>query len=381
MIWLSDRYGLHGDDGNEGDPQLDIYEAFFTQEALNRFHLSPAEYDIVKANQDRAKEKKDEDRTKVEKEREAKKEDENQAPKLESITVDLNRIEDRIVRLTLASSRIVYAALSKDGEQLVYLSKSDKGFEVWLLKPRIKELKRLGEIAATPKEFGALPQQLFLDKDDKNAFVLVDGHINKMDLTAGKMDPVQFDAEKEIDSAAERSYLFEHIWRQVKEKFYVSDLHGVAWDYYKTIYARFLPFITDDRDFAEMTSEMLGELGASHTGCYLTPITTGDQTASLGAFLDQSYRGPGIKIEEVIEKGPLTQTDPPLDAGMIIEKIDDRAINSGTDISPLLNFKAGKPTALSIFEPIKNSRFVVIMKPIALAPILHGFEQKSSEAF
>jgi len=270
------------------------------------------------------------------------------------------------VRLTLASSRIVYAALSKDGEQLVYLAKSDKGFEIWILKPRTKELKRLGEIETTPKEFRELPQQLFLDKDDKNAFVLVDGHISKADLAAGKVEPVKFDAEKEIDGVAERKYLFEHIWRQIKEKFYVPDMHGVAWNYYKNAYARFLPFITDNRDFVEMTSEMLGELNASHTGCSQWAITSGDQTASLGAFLDRSYRGPGIKIEEVIEEGPLTQTDPLLQAGMIIEKIDGQTITPGMDVSPLLNFKADKPTALSIFDPIKNGRFTVTVKPIAL---------------
>ena len=381
MIWLSDRYGLHGDDGNEGNPQFDVYETFFTQDALNRFRLSPAEYEILKANEDKAKKKKEEVKSKEEKENsqstaqaspketEASKEDENQPPKSEPITIDLNRIEDRTVRLTLASSRISYAALSKDGEQLVYLAKSDKGFEVWLLKPRAKELKRLGEIEAPEKEFGELPRQLLLDKEDKNAFFLVDGHIRKIDLAAAKIEPVKFDAEKEIDGAAERSYLFEHIWRQTKEKFYVADMHGVPWDYYKTVYARYLPFITDDRDFAEMTSEMLGELNASHTGCHLMPSGNGDQTASLGAFFDQNYRGPGIKIEEVIENGPLSQTDPPLQAGLIIEKIDDRTINVGADISPLLNFKAGKPTALSIFDPAKNNRFVVTVKPIPLGEL------------
>jgi tricorn protease len=381
MIWLSDRYGLHGDDGNEGDPQLDVYETFFTQDAINRFRLSPAEYEILKANEDRAKKKKEEDRNKEEKDKnqsspkaspksaDTNQEDENQPPKLEPITVDLKGVEDRSVRLTLASSRIGYAALSKDGEQLVYLAKSDKGFEVWLLKPRAKELKRLGEIEAPEKERGELPRQLFLDKEDKNAFVLVDGRISKVDLAAGKIEPVKFDAEKEIDRAAERNYLFEHIWRQIKEKFYVADMNGVAWDYYKTVYARYLPFINDDRDFAEMASEMLGELNASHTGCHLMPSTDGDQTASLGAFFDQSYHGPGIRIEEVIEKGPLSQTDPPLQAGMTIEKIDDRTIGAGMDLSPLLNFKAGKPTALSIYDSTKNNRFVVTIKPIALGEL------------
>jgi tricorn protease len=371
MIFLSDRYGLHGDDGNGGDPQYDVYETFFTQEAFNRFRLSPAAYEILKANEEKAKKKKDEDKSAQAKASAAKEDDDNRQPKVEPLALDLDKIEDRTTRLTLAPSRIVCAALSKDGEQLVYLAKSDKGFAVWLLKPRKKELKQLCEIEGTSKPSASLPQQLFLDQEDKAAFVLVDGHINKVDLATAKIEPVKFDAEKEIDGAAERSYLFEHIWRQIKEKFYVPDMHGVPWDYYKTVYARFLPFITDDRDFAEMASEMLGELNASHTGCYLTPITDGDQTASLGAFFDHSYNGPGFKIEEVIEKGPLTETDPPLQVGMIIEKIDGQPANSGMDISPLLNFKAGKPTALGIFDPVKNGRFLVTAKPVGLG-VLEG---------
>jgi hypothetical protein len=54
---------------------------------------------------------------------------------------------------------------------------------------------------------------------------------------------------------------------------------------------------------------------------------------------------------------------------MIIEKIDERTVAPGMDVSPLLNFKAGKPTALSIFDPAKDSRFVVSMKPIALGEL------------
>jgi tricorn protease len=319
-------------------------------------------------NEDKTKANKDENKRKEAKDTQAKDETDNQASRLEPITIDLKAIDDRTVRLTLASSRIVCAALSKDGEQLVYLAKSDKGFQIWLLKPRTKELKGLGEIEAEER-YGEPPQQVFLDTAGKNAFVLIDGHISKVDLAAAKIEPVKVDAEKKIDGAAERSYLFEHIWRLIKEKFYLPDMHGVPWDYYKTVYARFLPFITDDRDFTEMTSEMLGELNASHTGCRLVPIKNGDQTASLGAFFDQIYHGPGIKIEEVIDKGPLTESDPPLDAGMIIEKIDDLTITPGLDISPCLNFKAGKPTALSIFDPAKNIRFVVTIKPIGLGEL------------
>ena len=87
--------------------------------------------------------------------------------------------------------------------------------------------------------------------------------------------------------------MFEHIWRQMSEKFYLQDMNGVDWDYYKTVYQKFLPYISDDRDFSEMTSEMLGELNASHTGCKLLPETqNADATAVLGAFFDPVTKGP-----------------------------------------------------------------------------------------
>jgi tricorn protease len=196
MIWLSEKYGLHGDDGNEGDPEYDVYETFFTQEALNRFRLSQTEYEILKAAEEKAQKKKDEEKNKGVTTAGTTEQDENQTAKISSLTIDLNKTENRTVRLTLGSSRIVSAALSRDGEQLVYLAKSDKGFEVWLLKPRAKELKRLGEIETTERPFGQLPQQLFLDKDDKNAFVLVDGHISKIGLAEAKVELVKFDAQK-----------------------------------------------------------------------------------------------------------------------------------------------------------------------------------------
>jgi hypothetical protein len=90
-----------------------------------------------------------------------------------------------------------------------------------------------------------------------------------------------------LDRGAERAAMFEHAWRQTREKLYVKDMNGVNWDDYKAAYARFLPFIADNRDFAELLSEMLGELNVSHTGASFRPRIPGaDATASLGLFAD-----------------------------------------------------------------------------------------------
>ncbi len=58
MIWLSDKFGLHGD-GGSAKSQQDIYEMFFTQEAYDRSKLSKAEYDILTESEAEEKKKKE----------------------------------------------------------------------------------------------------------------------------------------------------------------------------------------------------------------------------------------------------------------------------------------------------------------------------------
>jgi tricorn protease len=366
MICWSDKFGLHGDGLGESSQQ-DIYEMFFTQEAYDRFKLSKAEYDILAESEAEQKKKNEADKKEGNKPTEA-----NAPKKVEPIAVELNNIEDRIERLTLGSSQIVDGLLTTDGETLLYLANSAKGYELWTLKLRERELKRLWENeAAKPDIYFSLNTQsatIQLDKDGKNVFVLAAGRITKVNVADGKAEPVKFNAFKEIDGASERASLFEHIWRQVREKFYRKDMNGVDWDYYKTVYRKFLPYISDDRDFAEMTSEMLGELNASHTGCRFLPESeNADATAVLGAFFDSNYKGTGLRIQEVIEKGPLIAASVPIQAEMIIEKINGTTIDPGMDFYPLLNHRAGQPTLLSIFDVTKNARFDVTVKPISTA--------------
>jgi len=381
LIWTSDRMGLHGN-GSGGDPQTDVYAMFLTQAAFDRFNLTKPEYEILKEQEDRAKEKKDTGGEKPAPTAPATKESKDagavaKAPTDEiklpaPLDIDLKNIEDRTARLTLNSSLLQGEALTADGETLLYLSKTADGYDLWLGKPRDKETRR---IASFPDEGDqdrdAAPIRLLLDHDGKTAYVLAGGTISRLDVPAEGMahvKPVTFKAEMNLNRAAERDYIFEHVWRQTLEKFYLKDMNGVDWAYYRQVYARYLPYITDNWDFSEMLSEMVGELDASHTGSGYTPHNPGaDATAALGVFYNPDFAGPGVKVDEIIEDGPLTIAKSKITPGMIIEAIDGHAIAPGAEFDSLLNHRAGQPTLLAVFDPVKNEHFEETVKPISLA--------------
>lgn len=371
ILFKSDRFGQrsHGSWGAEDD----VMGLFLNRAAQDRFRLSKADYELLKEQEKKDKDdkekkkKKDEtkdadkkpDTDKADDKNDSKHEEDDKDKKPEPVKIELESIEDRVVRLTVGSSDLADAVITPDGESVLYLAKFEKGHDLWLQKPREKETKLLAKL-------GADGGKLTLDKDAKHVFVLSDGKVTKVNIESGKQEAVPYAGEMTLNRAKERDYLFEHAWRQVLEKFYVTNLHNVDWAYYRTNYERFLPDIDNNRDFAELLSEMLGELDASHTGSgYRAPKNVGDQTATLGLFYDPAFSGPGLRVTEVIRGGPLDKASSQVRSNTVIEKINDIVITPATDIDVLLNRKAGDPTLLGLFDPVADRRWEATVKPIS----------------
>ncbi|HMX82000.1 MAG TPA: S41 family peptidase [Saprospiraceae bacterium] len=364
MTWFSDRDGMKNDAswGGEGD----VYGMFFTKEAFDRFKLSKEDFEILKEEEEAAK--KDSLKTAEASKKDDKKDDKKDGKKddkkdkaLEPIKIELSGIEDRKVRLTIHSSRLADAVLSKDGEKLYYFAQFEKGYDIWQTELRTKETKIFAKLGANGGG------EMYLDKDGKNLFVLADGNMSKIQLDDGKTEPVKIKGDMFLDETAERSYLFEHIWRQVEKKFYVKDLHGVDWNFYKKEYSKKLPAINNNYDYAELLSELLGELNASHTGARYRPGSpNGDRTAALGVFYDNNFNGKGLKITEIMVNGPLSNDKSKIKAGTIIEKVDGTEVNNNEMQYEAFNLKAGKNTLLSLFNPVTGERWDEVVKPISM---------------
>ena len=355
IIWQSDKNGYrsHGSWGSHSD----VYGMFLTQEAYDKFTMSKEEYEAYKESE---KDKKKDDK------KEDKKDDKKKSKKgdkkddtLKPIKIDFKYLEDRVARLTIHSSNLSDAVVTPDGLQLYYLARFENGFDLWLHDFKEDETKLVMKLSGWS---GGMQ----LDKDGKNVFLFSGSGMVKINLSSKKQERISYTAQMQLDQQGERDYMFEHMWRQVREKFYVKNLHGVNWDLMKKEYAKFLPHINNNYDFSEMASEMLGELNASHTGCfYRGHIDGADKTANFGVFFDENYSGNGLKISEVIERGPLSKVKTNVQAGVIIEKIDGIEITPDMDYYPLLNHKTGKNVLVSFFNPNTKKRWDEVVKPIS----------------
>lgn len=343
MLWFSNRHGMKNvaSHGN----QLDAYGLFLTKDSWDKFNLNKDDAALLKE----AEEKKDEKKT----------EKKDSSRKTEPVKIELEGIQDRRARLTIHSSALADAVVSPDGEKLYYLTRFEGGYDLWVTKFRDHETKMLLKLDAGGTG------EIIQDKDGKNLYFVADGRMIRVNTEKTEKKEIGFSAEMPLDAAAERAYLFEHMWRQVKEKFYVSDLQKTDWDYYKSTYEAFLPHINNNRDFAEMASELLGELNASHTGCRYSPsFKNPDITAHMGAYFDESYKGKGLKVAEILENGPLSKVGIRVSTGEIIEKIDGNEILPETNYYAYLNRKADKYVLLTVLDEKTGKRRDISVKPL-----------------
>ena len=331
MTWASDKAGYrsHGSWGAEDD----IYIMFFDGKKYHEFLMDKEERQIAEMMKD-DKEKKEEKKDSVKAEK-----------KPAELVLQLDDRKDRIVRLTRASGRLGDHYLTEDGKKLYYMVRLESGMDLCMLDMETGSVKVISK---------GVYGSIYPGTDDRHVYILSGSGISKMNTANGSRETISFSGEFEYKAAEEREYIFNHAWKQVNEKFYVADIHGIDWEGYRKTYEKFLPHIDNNFDFQEMLSEMLGELNGSHTGAryqYRSGLSMGD----LGVLYDLDYAGDGLKIKEVVKGGALYIQDPDIKAGDIIEAIDGVKITAGMDWFGLLKQKAGKKMLISVSKGGKKA--------------------------
>lgn len=353
IIFFTDCYGMrnHASWGS----QEDIMIVFLNRAARDRFLLSEEDFALLKDEEKKAKEA--EKKNAGAKDAKAGKE----APA--QVGVELDGIENRIMRLTPYSSDLSDAIVTSDGETLYYLCSFEDGYDLWKLPLRKREPKLASKVNAQSRV------SLQADKDGKNIFLL-GSKMQKLDTKNDKLTAISATAKQQVDVAAEREAMFDYVTVEEAARFYKKDMHGVDWPAMTAAYRRFLPHINNNYDFAELLSELLGELNVSHTGGRYrpSPAAGADRTASLGLLYDMTYTGDGLKVDEIIVDGPFDKAASRLVPQAVITAINGVDITPQADMDALFNDIAGKKTLVAFTLP-SGEKLEEVVTPVAASKI------------
>ena len=342
VIFLSDRYGMrsHASWGSLEDVMI----TFLNEEAFDKYNLSKEDLELKKEAEKNSK-KDEEDKEK----KKSKDKDEDKAKGKESkdeIKVESRNLDQRTLALTPVSTVISDAFVTSDGETMYFLADFNKGFDLW--KVELREGK-----TSEVKKLGADYSRFISDPKGENIFIVSNRSIKKFDPAGEKLKDVAYDGKMKLDEAAEREYMFDFVKKEEAERFYTENMHGVDWEALTEHYRRFLPHINNNYDFAELLSEMLGELNVSHTGGRYYPQRNpdGTSTASLGLFYDMTNPEKGLIVTEVIEGGPFDKSWSKMAPGNLILAINGEELTQESSNSKLLADLSGKKTRVKFRNP------------------------------
>lgn len=369
IIFASERYGMrnHASWGSMSDVMI----TFLNQDAYDRFRLNEEDYALLKEvakaqKKDKGNDKKDADK----KGKDSQSNDDNKDSK--DIKIELEGLADRTIRLTPNSSNLGDAYLTPDGETLYYLSAFEKGYDLWKVKPRTGDVKLVSKLSGV--------RGIDVDKDGN--LYLVGSSVRKFDPKSEKTTNVSASANMKVDGAAEREYMLKHVFNEERERFFRPDMNGANWGALYENYKKFLPHINNNYDFAELLSELLGELNVSHTGGRYYAPGASEATASLGLLYDWNYDGDGLKVAEVLAGGPFDRASSKVKAGAVVKAINGVNIDKNYDYTEMFNNLAGKKTLVTFTSPGQDSWEEVIL-PIssgAMNELLYNRWVKSREA-
>lgn len=333
-----------------------VYMALLSNETPSPFAPKNPE---VKAIEENEKEEKEKSR------KEKKKEEEKTTP--EPVKIDVDGIHERIISLPIDPA-YYYNLSCVDGNvyynRMFQGGKEGNGLLVYNLEKQKETF--LGDYNYT------------LSANHKKMLVGKEKQWQVMDLPTS---PVKIEEAVDlskmkvmVDYASEWQQIFDEAWRQMRDFFYVENMHGVDWPAIRGKYSQLVPHVHHRADLGYVIGEMIGELNAGHA--YVSP---GDQpkaerikTGLLGAKLSNDPSG-YFKIEQILEGAPWSkQLASPLRApgvnvnpGDFIIAVDQISTTTVDNFYTLLVGKAGQTVELLVnSKPTASGARKVLVEPV-----------------
>lgn len=192
------------------------------------------------------------------------------------------------------------------------------------------------------------------------------GTIRSLGVMGGGVATTSFSAQMLFDRRVLYRQAFNEFYRRFGAFFYDAKMHGVDWKALREKYEPFVVGVGTPEEFSNILSMMVGEVNSSHSEIGAASNMRGPKTATLGVTFDENYTGPGLKVAEVMPKGPADKLKTRVAPGEYILSIEGKEVSLTEDFYTLLQDKAGKTLEVTVnTKPVKEGSRILKLKPIS----------------
>ncbi len=274
------------------------------------------------------------------------------------VTIDFDGIEDRIHRISIPNSFESGLFFSHDSKKLAFRATVDTKRGIYTVEiPESLTPKLLTSLS------GASPRWL---KEGNQIAWVVSGAPSLLS-SSGKNTTYAVKANQEIDLRAKNRAVFDLAWRTMRDQFYDDALGNRNWDAVRRKYRDMAGTCLTTLEISIVVNLMLGELNGSHLGFFATgggPTLPrpawGEVTPHFGVRFDESHRGPGLKVKDVIEGSPASQDRSRIHPGEVILRIEGKTLDPGLNLATVLSGPPRAEIELSVKDAEGETREVSI---------------------
>jgi len=285
------------------------------------------------------------------------------------LKVDPEGLKERIVSLPAQAS--AYNNLVSVGDSLYYVRQGSNDTKPVLLMYDLAEQKEthLGEVNGFE-----------VSADGKKMLIAQDSNYAIVDLPKAKVDFSESldlsGMQVTLDRKAEWKQIYNECWRQMRDFFYVPNMHGVNWQALREKYAPLVEFVNHRADLTYIVGELIAELSAGH--CYVgggdLPHPARIQTGLLGAQLERDEASKYYRVLKILKgqnwnrttRSPLTEIGVNVQEGDYILAVDGKPTSPMANIYESLVNTVGKQVKLKVNrKPVEAGSREVVVVPIA----------------
>ncbi len=263
-------------------------------------------------------------------------------PSAKRVPVNFDDITNRSVQINTPAP-IQDFSITPDGSRIVFLA----GGQFWVIGVNGQALMHIygpvQEADHSTIQFSSDGRRFFyLDSAGQPQWLLIPPG------PPAQPNTIPFNASYTFNRRLIQLQAFNEFYRRFGANFYDRYMHGVDWPKLRDKYEPQLNGVGTPFEFANLLSEMVGEVNSSHSEIAPNYSPSGPITATIGVRYDTNYAGPGLKVLSVVKNGPCDAPHSRVFPGDYILSIDGKPVVMTETYYDLLQDKAGKHLTLVV---------------------------------